>query len=715
MTEQTGHYIHGTDPDEQRRLSLLNGLLNEASLGALRLEGHERVLDVGSGLGQLSRAMARVVGPGRVVGVERDPQQLAEAQRQAEEDGEANLVDFRRGEAADLPLTEDERGAFDLAHTRFLLEHVPDPQRVVDSMVAALRPGGRIVLEDDDHDLLRLWPEVPNFNRVWNAYLRTYDQLGNDPYVGRRLVSLLEQAGAEPVRNDMLFFGSCAGNPSFQVFVDNFAGLIEGAADTILAKSSLSQTELEETLAAFKSWGLRSDAAMWYATCWAEARTRETRAGARRPREGATSDLSGTAPRARPRSTVSSMAFLAESAADLTSSLRLEEVFRKIAERVQQLVDCHLFCVMLWNEPRQLLEHSYSVRFGEPVEQTGGFPLGYGLSGSAAADRRPIRVADVREDSRYIRFRHAEVDIRSELAVPLVLRDRLIGVLDLESQQLDAFTEEHEQIVTALASHIATALENARLYEELAEREDLMESDLATARQIQKGLLPAEPPTVDGLEIGAAFAPARELSGDFYDFLRYPDGRVAFVVGDVAGKSTAAALYGTLAVGVLRGHALEHFCGPGELLTHLNQHLYPLNVERRFVALTYAVWDPDTATLEIGNAGCPHPYLVRDGSVDNVEVGGVPTGALADSSYEVVKIQLEPGDLVLLCSDGIEDCEDARGQRLADQRLPEFLAAVRELPAQEIANDLVALTVLHTGGESQFTDDRTVVAVRRVG
>jgi serine phosphatase RsbU (regulator of sigma subunit) len=711
MSDESGHYIHGTEPDEQRRLSMLNGLLNEASLGALRLSGDERILDVGSGLGQLSRAMARVVGPGRVVGIERDPDQIAEAERQAAADGEAGLVEFRQGNATELPLADDEWGTFDLAHTRFLLEHVPDPQGVVDVMVRALGPGGRLVLEDDDHDLLRLWPEVPDFNRVWNAYLRTYDQLGNDPYVGRRLVTMLEQAGAEPTRNDMLFFGSCSGDPAFSAFIENFIGLIEGAREIILEKSSIGTGELEETLAAFRSWGDRPDAAMWYATCWAEGRRPE---GELRRGEGARATKSDEAPRhLRPRRTVSSMAFLAESAADLTSSLRLEKVFQKIADRVQELVDCHLFCVMLWNEQTQLLEHSYSVRFGEPIEQSGGFPLGYGLSGSAGAERRPIRVADVHDDPRYIRFRHAEVEIRSELAVPLLLRDRLIGVLDLESQQLDAFTDEHEQIVVALASHIATALDNARLYEQLSEREDLMETELATAREIQKGLLPGEPPEVPGLAVGAAFAPARELSGDFYDFLRYADGRAAFVVGDVAGKSTAAALYGSLAVGILRGHALEHCCGPAELLRHLNEHLHPLAVERRFVALTFAVWDPETGRLSVGNAGCPHPYLVRGGKVENIEVSGIPAGGLAGSSYEVAEIDLEPGDLVLFCSDGVEDCEDPRGERLADRRLPEFLAAVGNLPAQELADDLVALTVLHTGGESQFTDDRTVVVVRR--
>ncbi len=169
MTDLSGHYIHGSEPEEQRRLTLLNDLLNESSLRALALQGGERILDVGSGLGQLSRAMARIAGSGRVVGIERDPEQLEKARELARDDGEEDLVEFRLGEAVDVPLDDDEWGTFDVAHTRFLLEHVPRPQAMVDGMVKAVCAGGRGILADDDHDLLRLGPEVKGFEELWRA------------------------------------------------------------------------------------------------------------------------------------------------------------------------------------------------------------------------------------------------------------------------------------------------------------------------------------------------------------------------------------------------------------------------------------------------------------------------------------------------------------------------------------------------------------------
>jgi len=271
MTET--RYIHGTDPEEQKRLSRLNDLINRRSLAALALEGGERVLDVGSGLGQLTRGMALAAGPqGRVIGIERSAEQLVRAQELAHAAGEGTLVDFRLGDAMQIPLRDEEWGTFDVCHTRFLLEHLPDPLAVVKQMVRAVRPGGRIVLEDDDHAVFRMWPEVGDTNRVWRAYLSTYERLRLDANIGRRLVEFLHRAGANPVRNDELFFGSCAGDPDFGGFVNNVAGILIGARADLLATGQVSETEVDRGVAALHEWSKRPDAAFWYTASWAEGR-----------------------------------------------------------------------------------------------------------------------------------------------------------------------------------------------------------------------------------------------------------------------------------------------------------------------------------------------------------------------------------------------------------------------------------------------------------
>jgi ubiquinone/menaquinone biosynthesis C-methylase UbiE len=264
-------YIHGTAPEEQRRLSLLNGLLNDAALQRLELAGGEKILDVGSGLGQFTRAMARLAGPsGRVLGIERSLEQLRAARRFAKVDREENLVDFRQGSANALPLRREEWGSFDIVHTRFLLEHVSDPLAVVRMMVEAARPSGRIILQDDDHDVLRIYPEPEGFYDLWGAYIRSYAKAGNDPYVGRRLVSLLHESGAKTTANHWLFFGSCAGHPHFSSYAANLRGVLQTARDAIIQGELLSGGRFDAAIESLQRWEMNPDGALWYAVCWAE-------------------------------------------------------------------------------------------------------------------------------------------------------------------------------------------------------------------------------------------------------------------------------------------------------------------------------------------------------------------------------------------------------------------------------------------------------------
>lgn len=274
MTTRIDHYLHGTAPDEQDRLGLMNRLLNENSLRELALTGGERVLDVGCGLGQFSRAMAQQAGSaGFVLGVERSPEQLAAARELAARQGDSKRVEFREGTADHLPLAAVEWGTFDVAHARFLLEHVTNPLAVVREMVRAVRPGGRIVLEDDPHDTLRLWPEPAGFGRLWAAYQRTYDRVGCDPLVGHRLVALLVEAGAIPVRNAWPFFGACAGDPDLlAAYVDNVVRILEGVREPILALGEFDDSWFAACIKNVRQWAERPDAAFWYAVSWAEGR-----------------------------------------------------------------------------------------------------------------------------------------------------------------------------------------------------------------------------------------------------------------------------------------------------------------------------------------------------------------------------------------------------------------------------------------------------------
>ncbi|HXL22931.1 MAG TPA: GAF domain-containing SpoIIE family protein phosphatase [Candidatus Dormibacteraeota bacterium] len=401
---------------------------------------------------------------------------------------------------------------------------------------------------------------------------------------------------------------------------------------------------------------------------------------------------------------------------ELTAILDREELLRRIAERVKKLVNYHLFTVMLWNEQTQLLEGIFAMHYEDSIPTRFRVPLHKGITGAAAGERRAVRIGDVQLDPRYIGNCGGIEDlvpVRSELVVPLLLRDRLVGVLDLESIEPHAFTAEHERMLTTLGSYIAIALENSRLYQQARENEQRLLSDLETAREIQRQLLPTGAREIPGIDLAPGYAPARELGGDFYDFLPYGEGRLGFALGDVSGKGTAAALYGSLAIGALREHSAEHRCPPSELLEMLNRRLYAPRLDTRFIAMVFGVYDARTRTLQLANAGSPYPLLVRDGVIQEIRIAGVPLGLFQETTYEEVTLELRPGDLLLFASDGILESEDAAQEAFGSARLNALLSTFSpEDSAESVAASILAATDSYSSAASTPHDDRTLLVLR---
>ncbi len=268
-----GSYIHGTDPDEQGRLARLNRLINSQSIARMHPRPGERVLDVGCGFGLFAHEIAARVGAGgKVIGIERAASQIAEGRRLASTLDFPERAEIREGDAYAFPLRDNEWGTFDIVHARFLLEHLERPADVVAAMVRAAKPGGRIILEDDDHEALIVHPPAPEFDALWRAYARAYDTDGRDPRIGRKLVALLVAAGAQPSRCDWPFFGSCAGSETFDAIVTNCRAILTGAREAILTHGKIAATEFDNGLRAYDDWSTRPDASYWYCTFWAEGR-----------------------------------------------------------------------------------------------------------------------------------------------------------------------------------------------------------------------------------------------------------------------------------------------------------------------------------------------------------------------------------------------------------------------------------------------------------
>ena len=369
-----------------------------------------------------------------------------------------------------------------------------------------------------------------------------------------------------------------------------------------------------------------------------------------------------------------------------------------------------MFSVLLLDPEGQKLQHRFSLRFQENIHLKHDIRLDQGLVGYAAQHKEAVLVPDVSKDPRYIKL---NPETRSELAVPLIYKDKVIGVLDLEHTRRGFFTEDHKRTITTLAAQIAVAIENARLYEEIARQERRLERDLSLARELQVRLLPSSYPKLENLEVAARFNPARTIGGDLYDFLHYSLSRTAIVIGDVSGKGAPAAIYAALVSGILRSHApIEP--GPAEMLSAVNFSLSERRIEAQFVSLIYAVWDDSTRSLQVANSGLPRPIYCHNGKVELIEATGLPLGLFDEAEYDEFTFKTKPGDLFVLFSDGILDAGNRSGDLFGRTRLEHVVTGVMNEPPQTVVDSIFAAVASHAAGVETF-DDQTVVAIRVTG
>lgn len=398
---------------------------------------------------------------------------------------------------------------------------------------------------------------------------------------------------------------------------------------------------------------------------------------------------------------------LNEIARELTSILNLDELLKRIGELLSRLIDFQMFSILLIEPGSEKLQHRFSLRFQENIHLKHDIALGHGIVGSAAQQKEAVLVPDVSKDARYVQV---NPETRSELAVPLIYKDTVIGVLDLEHTRRGFFTEDHRRTVTTLAAQVAIAIENARLYEQIQEQERRLERDLALARELQFRLLPAASPKLDNLEIAAKFVPARAIGGDLYDFLTYSLSRAAIVIGDVSGKGAPAAIYAALVSGILRSHApIEP--APAEMLSAINFSLGERRIEAQFVSIIYAVWDDTRKTLQVANSGLPRPVYLHDGKMEIIEATGLPLGLFDEAEYDEFTFRAKPGDLFVFFSDGILDARNRAGQLFGRTGAECIIRECGNVSAAEVVKRLFAAVAAHAAGEESF-DDQTVVAIK---
>ncbi|HEY1066160.1 MAG TPA: GAF domain-containing SpoIIE family protein phosphatase [Pirellulales bacterium] len=409
------------------------------------------------------------------------------------------------------------------------------------------------------------------------------------------------------------------------------------------------------------------------------------------------------------------MANLLDVTQALAEELDVDRVLRAIAQEACEAADCERASFFQFDEERGDLFTRVATEL-EIAEIRS--ELGKGISGDVAQTRRRANVPNPSADPRW----NSDVDrltgyqTRNLLAMPILSPHgkRLLGVLQVINKRAGAFDDFDEQLMEAFAHHFAAALERAQFLEE-QKRQQTLHASLDVAREIQRAFMPHELPQTTGYEFATWWFPNEAVGGDYCDVMRLRDGRIGLVVADVSGHGLGPALLMASVRAGLKALSLEHV-EPETLLTRVGQSLAGDLQEGRFVTMMLAALDPVAHRLEFANAGHAPAlfHRLRTGAFENLEATGMPLGILDDFEYPQGRaMDLEPGDLVVLCTDGIVEATDEAGRQFGYERLKALIAGPCDSTAGELARCIGAAVSEYYVGESP-PDDLTVLVMRRL-
>ena len=333
--------------------------------------------------------------------------------------------------------------------------------------------------------------------------------------------------------------------------------------------------------------------------------------------------------------------------------------------------------------------------------------MGEGIIGHVAVSGEPVISPDVRQDPRYV---NAREETRSEMVAPIISNDEVIGVFDLESDRLNAYTEDDLQVLLLLASQVAIIIEKVMLHEQLIEKKRL-EGQLEVARQVQLELLPAADPELEGFDICAWNFSTEEVSGDYYDWVSIYEDQIGIVIADVSGKGVPAALLMAFLRASLRA-AIHIGYAPHISMAKVNYLLWESIERNQFVTAFYGVLDASNKTLAYTNAGHNPPLLMdADGTARFIERGGLPLGMFRDTRYYEYYQAIEPGQLLVLYTDGATEANGANGEEYGRERLEAAVRASRHLSARELITAIQQDVLAWTDGRGA-SDDMTFFIVK---
>jgi sigma-B regulation protein RsbU (phosphoserine phosphatase) len=414
----------------------------------------------------------------------------------------------------------------------------------------------------------------------------------------------------------------------------------------------------------------------------------------------------------RLRTAVAELSILNDVATTITSTHSIEHIVDLIVRKCVKHLKVEQGAVMLLDEKNQSNPLKTMIRQQDTLYDMLPYRLDAQLTGWMLKNKTPLLVKDLKNDDRFKSFIDDESPIKSLLGVPLVLKGKMTGVLTVFNKHTsEGFTDGDQRLLSIIAAQSAQIIENARLYLE-EQNLMLMQEEMRLAAETQINLLPKSIPNVADYQIGGKSIPAKDVGGDYYDFIQIDENNFAFCLGDVSGKGMSAAMLMSNLQATLRAQILSG-ANSTETMIRSNSVLYQNTDSTKFVTLFLGIVNIESNEIKYCNAGHNNPYhLDKSNKLKELDVGGLILGFQTDSSYLEGNIPFHPEDTLVLFSDGITEAMNENNEEFGEDRLTELITKHKSEDAYKMIDKIMDAVNVFSDGITQ-SDDMTLMIIKR--
>lgn len=413
----------------------------------------------------------------------------------------------------------------------------------------------------------------------------------------------------------------------------------------------------------------------------------------------------------RLKSAVEELSILNDIATAIASTQSLNQITSLIVKKCVKHLKAEQGSIQLVDEKDFVNPFHTMIRVRDSQNKIDAIRFDEQLTSWMFTNKKPLLINEFRSEEKITLQQNTILKIRSALSVPMIIKGKMIGILSLfNKESVDGFNESDQRLLSIIASQSANVIENSRLLEEEKQFIQIQE-EIRVARDIQQNLLPKEIPNINGYEIYAINIPAREVGGDYYDFIKVSENKTAIAVGDVSGKGLPAAMLMANLQATLRGQLL--FCESAkDCIKRANNLLYKSTDLSKFVTLFFGILDTENNTLTYCNAGHNNPLFITNGKISKLDKGGLLLSSFENSEYDEEEIILEKGSTLVIFSDGVTEAMNETEEEYTDERLEKLLLDKNDKSSQEMIKKVIDDVRFHVGNNPQ-SDDITLMIIKR--